>query len=47
MLAENIFIDADAGYYMTLITMDTDTVVPATEEEVSGFGVSLAIGLNF
>ena len=47
MLAENIFIDADAGYYMTLITMDTDTVVPSKEEDVSGVGVSLAIGLNF
>ena len=47
MLAENIFIDADAGYYMTLITMDTDTAVPSTEEDVSGAGVSLAIGLNF
>ena len=47
MLAENIFIDADAGYYMTLITMDTDTAVPSTEEDVSGVGVSLAIGLNF
>ena len=47
MLAENIFIDADAGYYMTLITMDTDTTVPSTEEDVSGAGVSLAIGLNF
>ena len=47
MLAENIFIDADAGYYMTLITMDTDTAVPPTEEDVSGAGVSLAIGLNF
>ena len=47
MLAENIFIDADAGYYMTLITMDTDTVEPSTEEDVSGVGVSLAIGLNF
>ena len=47
MLAENIFIDADAGYYMTLITMDTDTAVPPTEEDVSGVGVSLAIGLNF
>lgn len=47
MLAENIFIDADAGYYMTLITRDTDTTVPSTEEDVSGVGVSLAIGLNF
>jgi hypothetical protein len=47
MLAENIFIDADAGYYMTLITMDTDTVVSSKEEDVSGVGVSLAIGLNF
>jgi len=47
MLAENIFIDADAGYYMTLITMDTDTAKPPTEEEISGFGVSLGIGLHF
>jgi hypothetical protein len=47
MLAEDIFIDADAGYYMTLITMDTDTAAPPTEEEVSGFGVSLGIGLHF
>jgi len=27
--------------------MDTDTVVPSKEEDVSGVGVSLAIGLNF
>ena len=47
MLAENIFIDADAGYYMTLITMDTDTAVSPTEEDISGVGVSLAIGFNF
>ena len=47
MLAENIFIDADAGYYMTLITMDRETPAPATEDDVSGVGVSLAIGFNF
>jgi len=47
MLAENIFVDVDAGYYMTLITMDTDTPAPATEDDVSGVGVSLAIGFNF
>jgi hypothetical protein len=48
MLAENIFVDVDAGYYMTLITMDTGNIsAPATEDDVSGVGVSLAIGFNF
>ena len=48
MLAENIFVDVDAGYYMTLMTMDRD-MPPATptEDDVSGVGVGLAIGLNF
>jgi hypothetical protein len=48
MLAENIFVDVDAGYYMTLVTMDRD-MPPATptEDDVSGVGVGLAIGFNF
>ena len=45
MLAENIFVDVDSGYYMTLITMDMPA--SSTEKDVSGVGVSLAIGLNF
>ncbi len=47
MLDENIFIDADAGYYMTLMTMDYDDPLVTTETEVSGVGVSLALGMTF
>ena len=47
MLAENIFVDVDAGYYMTLIAIDKETPAPATEDDVNGVGVGLAIGFNF
>jgi hypothetical protein len=43
MLAETTFIDVDAGYYMTLMTMD----INAVETDVSGVDVGIAIGFNF
>ncbi len=47
MLAETTFIDVDAGYYMTLMTMDTDTVTSSLETDVSGVDIGIAIGFNF
>jgi hypothetical protein len=47
MLAETTFIDVDAGYYMTLMAMDTDTITSSLETDVSGVDIGIAIGFNF
>ncbi|MFT7516752.1 MAG: hypothetical protein ACI84O_000537 [Myxococcota bacterium] len=46
-LAEDIFIDVDAGYYLTLMSTDIDVVGSETSIEVDGIDVTLAIGMHF
>ena len=46
-LAEDIFIDVDAGYHFTLMSMDIDVVGAETSTDVDGIDVTLAIGMHF
>lgn len=47
MMAENIFIDVDTGYFMTFKEMDHGVPGASNSEGVDGVDVGIAIGFNF
>ena len=46
-MAENIFIDVDTGYYMTLMPIEFTDTLGSSSMETDGVDVGLAIGFHF
>jgi hypothetical protein len=46
-MAENIFIDADTGYYRTFMPIEFANELISSSTEIDGVDVGLAIGFNF